>query len=211
MMKELLLASTLVSLLGFSVVPAFAQVEPRVIGNWNMAVGGGSPPRSFRIDSNGHYESVANGQVIDSGTISLNNGQWKRQSTSGRSESGDYGVIGGKLQFYSGSLTGIYSKGPVAPVMALPPGQTVQYTESGVEVRTVRPGAYVSPIWRKKLGKMLGQPQQTPPGSAAPATTSGAHSPSGAYSTSGAPQRLPKGGYIPVMKDNKARQYYNGF
>lgn len=282
-------ASICASLIGLSAAPCLAQVEPRLVGTWNMDVGGGSPPRTFRVDGNGHYETTGNGAVIDSGTISMNDGKWKMQSSSGRTDSGGFSIIGGRLQFYNGSLMGQYGRlssaapqitpgrpaatapqiTPVRPAAApqagAATGQTVQYTESGVEVRTVRPGAYISPTWRRMLGKLKGTPTEWNPAQnhqtpgtggantagtntgvpstggtstaglmgtgATGATTSGATTPGGYqypreqkkfdFDTWAAvqqmnkgqrgPQRVPKGGYIPVMKDNKARKYFNGF
>lgn len=114
------------------------------------------------------------------------------------------------------------------------PAHASGYT-GGPEVRVVSPNAYKSRTWFRNGASSNQQRKWAPPAS----TTGTGVVPGGTYSGSGGtyhypaaqkkadfetwaavqqrqshapgPQRVPPGGYIPVMKDNKARKFYNGF
>lgn len=339
-MAALVVPATLVFLLGTTITASLAQVEPRLVGTWQMETESGQPPKELRVDSSGRYETLSGGKVIESGKVVLNDGNCKLQSSSGQSESGRYSVIGGKLHFYNGALAGEWSGGspklpgkapasfsssppaltgtspsarpdtsalyssspptlrgsaaaaakaldqaargsfpdkiPFSPSSlpslksnfspsSLPPGKssysspsslpsgksnysststgpTIQYTESGVEVRTVRPGAYISPTWRRQMGKLTNQRKEWSPEQNHLTTGASPENGGSVTSTTGSTtageyqypkeqkkfdfntwaavqqmnrgqqglQSVPKGGYIPVMKDGKARRFFQG-
>lgn len=101
-----------VLLAGFLLVShqvALAQVEPRIAGDWRDDQG-----RTWHIGSDGRFQASANGQVVESGRITANEGCLKMQSDSGRTEEGRFSVIGGKLQLHGGNLSGSWTKGPAS-------------------------------------------------------------------------------------------------
>lgn len=102
-MTKLLFLAALVLFVGDA---AMAQVEPRVAGDWKDAQG-----RSWHIGSDGQYQATDNGQVVDSGKVTANEGSLKLQSSSGRTEEARFSMIGGQLQIRGGSLNGAWSKG----------------------------------------------------------------------------------------------------
>lgn len=81
---------------------AFAQVEPRVSGDWRCG------EESLHIGADGRYQKSVNGQVTESGTISANNGNWTLKSDTGRSDAGSFSFLAGKLNMHGG-ISGSWS------------------------------------------------------------------------------------------------------
>jgi len=89
---------------------AFAQVEPRMAGDWR------SGEESLHIGGDGRYQKSLNGQVTESGAISANNGNWTLKSDTGRSDSGSFSFLSGNLTMHGG-MSGSWS-----PSSSHPPG-----------------------------------------------------------------------------------------
>lgn len=81
---------------------AFAQVEPRMAGDWR------SGEESLHIGADGRYQKSLNGQVTESGTISANNGNWTLKSDTGRSDTGSFSFLAGNLTMHGG-MSGSWS------------------------------------------------------------------------------------------------------
>lgn len=107
-MKRIFLSASLsiLALVSMASVPAWAQVEPRFVGDWQLEPTPDQPARTLHIDSSGRYQSMSNGRVIESGTLTASDGNWKLKSDSGQTDSGRFTVISGELRLHSGSLQG---------------------------------------------------------------------------------------------------------
>lgn len=81
---------------------AFAQVEPRVAGDWRCG------EESLHIGADGRYQKSTNGQVTESGMISANNGSWTLKSDTGRTDVGSFSFLAGKLTMH-GSISGSWT------------------------------------------------------------------------------------------------------
>lgn len=92
-MKNLLLTVISVSTVFANSMAASAQVEPRLAGEWQLEPGPDQETRTLHVDGSGKYQTVSNGQVLDSGTITLYDGTWKLKANSGYSDTGRFSVV----------------------------------------------------------------------------------------------------------------------
>lgn len=99
---------SLLVLLTAGTLPCFAQVEPRLAGDWHESSPSGQ--FSLNISTNGRYTRHHNGQT-DSGKITAHDGSWQIHSDSGKVESGHFSMLGGNLKFSGGSMPSALSKG----------------------------------------------------------------------------------------------------
>lgn len=105
-MRHLLVTVISVSTAFVSSMAAVAQVEPRLAGEWQLEPGPDQESRTLHVEGDGKYQTVSNGQVLDSGKITLYDGTWKLKANSGYSDTGRFSVVNGQLKLYSGSLAG---------------------------------------------------------------------------------------------------------
>ena len=137
-------------------LPCFAQVEPRLAGDWHESSPAGH--FSMNISTNGRYTRQHNGQT-ESGKITAHDGNWQLQSDSGKVESGRFSMLGGNLKFSGGSMPSALSKGggshspmytppvvhtqnhaPAAVQHSVPPAQTAaRHTICKQCFKTIRP------------------------------------------------------------------------
>jgi hypothetical protein len=139
-------------------VPAFAQIEPRMAGDWQTAATDTEPAKSWHLGADGRYQTVVDGKVVDSGRMTARDGSWKMQSDRGQTLTGTFSLLGGKLQM-GGDLAGSWSHGaPSSIPMSSKPLPTSN-------------GTYKTPNYSTPLTKA---PTYTTPSYSTPATSGAA-------------------------------------
>jgi len=140
-MRHVLPLATLVFLIGSA---AFAQVEPRMVGDWHLS----DSEQSLHIQSDGRYQSKVQGRVVDSGKISATNGMWKLKSDNGRADTGTVSFISGNMALHGGlagswsrsssSATAAFSKSAVHQTLSAPivPAYKPNYASSPPETNS---------------------------------------------------------------------------
>ncbi len=86
-------------------LPCFAQVEPRLAGDWHDT----GTAFSLHVDANGRYTRHMNGQT-DTGKFTAHDGNWQIHSDKGGVESGRFSMIGGNLKFSGGGMPSMLSR-----------------------------------------------------------------------------------------------------
>jgi len=106
-------------------LPCFAQVEPRLAGDWHES--GPAGHFSLNISSNGRYTRHHNGQS-DSGKITAHDGNWQLSSDSGKVESGRFSMLGGNLKFSGGNMPSALSRGGASHSSGYSPTHSAPHT-----------------------------------------------------------------------------------
>jgi hypothetical protein len=125
-------------------LPCFAQVEPRLAGDWHESSPAGH--FSMNISTNGRYTRHHNGQT-ESGKITAHDGNWQLHSDSGKVESGRFSMLGGNLKFSGGSMPSALSKGGAShsPMYTPPVVHTQSHVPAAVQ-HSVPPNQSTAPV-----------------------------------------------------------------